>query len=272
MKQIKTALVTGASSGLGQATAARLQAAGYRVYGTSRARAPIPLAGAPWTMLPLDVRCEDSVDRCVDAVLGHEGRIDVLVNNAGHALVGAVEETSLDEARLQMEVNFFGALKMMQAVLPAMRDQGFGRIVNISSVSGVVAFPFLGLYGASKQALEAASEALSHELRGSGVAITLIEPDGMKTGIGFHHPAHEHPDQAPARRRLLARLVESTTSGGTDPAVLADAVLAAVESDAPPLRVVIDEMALRVIEARRMLPPEQFGALIAGMLREAEAA
>jgi short-subunit dehydrogenase len=192
-----------------------------------------------------------------------EGRIDALVNNAGYAFIGAVEETSLDEARAQLETNFFGALRMMQAVLPAMRAQGTGRIVNISSVSGVIAFPFAGAYAASKQALEAMSEALAHELRGCDVRVTLIEPDGMRTAIEFRHPRADHAILAARRRRIVDLLTQLTTTAGNDPDLLACVVANAIASDDPPLRVVVGEQARRMIEARRTLSEAEFGAMVA---------
>jgi NAD(P)-dependent dehydrogenase (short-subunit alcohol dehydrogenase family) len=259
----KVVLVTGASSGLGRATAALLAAGGIRVYGTSRTPARDDLG---WPMLPLDVRSNSSVAACVAQVLMREGRIDALVNNAGYAFVGAVEETSLDETRAQLETNFFGALRMMQAVLPAMQAQGSGRIVNISSLAGAVAFPFLGAYAASKQALEAMSEALAHELRGSDVRVTLLEPDGMRTAIGFHHPRVEHPTLGPRRRHVLGLLQHATTGAGNDPELLARAVADAIASPAPPLRIVIGEGARRMIAARRTMSEAEFGALIAAQI------
>ncbi|HVJ52207.1 MAG TPA: SDR family NAD(P)-dependent oxidoreductase [Aliidongia sp.] len=260
----KVVLVTGASSGLGQATAAFLAGRGHRVYGTSRKPSPVDTG---WPMLTLDVCSDASVAACVAEIERREGRIDALVNNAGHAFVGAIEETSLDEAKAQFETNFFGALRMMRAVLPLMRARDRGRIVNVSSLAGAVPFPFLGLYGASKHALEAVSESLDYELAGTGIRVTILEPDGMRTAIGFHHPKAEHPVLAEPRRRLLALLEAGTSTGGQDPLVLAREVARAIEDEVPPLRIVIGEMANQIIAARRSMPEASFRRMISESVR-----
>ncbi|WP_437545017.1 SDR family NAD(P)-dependent oxidoreductase [Sorangium sp. So ce367] len=258
------ALVTGASSGLGRATATLLAARGYRVFGASRD--PSRAAGAPFPLLPLDVREDASVAACVAEVLGAAGRIDALVNNAGYAFVGAVEETSLDEARGQMETNYFGALRMMRAVLPEMRRRKAGRIVNISSLAGVVPPPFLGAYAASKHALEAISESLAIEVRPRGIHVSLIELDGMRTGIPFAHPARPEPDHAAPRARMLGRLERMTRETGDDPSLLARCVLEALSSDAPRLRYVVGEHAAALIDARRRLSEAEYAREVVARL------
>jgi len=257
----KVVLVTGASSGLGYAIAQRLTYLGHRVYGTSRK--PDTVADTAWPMLTLDVCNDVSVQTCVAEIQAHEGRIDALVNNAGHAFVGAIEETDIDAAKAQFETNVFGALRMMLTVLPLMRAQGTGHIVNISSLAGIVPFPFLGIYGASKHSLEAISESLDYELRDTGIRVTLMEPDGMQTSIGFHHPRSGHPALADKRRRLLRQLEINTRENGIAPGVLAQAVADAIESDEPPLRIVIGDMAKEMIDARRAMPEASFRQMLA---------
>src|SRR4051812_10373728 len=159
----RVAIVTGVSSGIGNATARALTARGYRVFGTARSAASSLPAGTERVLL--DVRDEASIDAGVAEVLARAGRIDLLVNNAGGAVVGAVEETSLEQARDLFDVNFFGAMRMTQAVLPAMRAQRSGRIVFISSLLGLLPAPFSGLYSASKHAVEGLAESLDHETR-----------------------------------------------------------------------------------------------------------
>src|SRR5690606_35507590 len=159
----KVVLITGASSGLGRATARLLAERGYRVFGTSR-RPPADAPTGGVEPLALDVCADASVAACVQTVLARAGRIDALINNAGYELGGALEEATLEEAQRQFETNFFGAVRMIRAVLPAMRRQGGGRIVNVSSLAGLAPVPFLGLYSASKFALEGYSEALRHEV------------------------------------------------------------------------------------------------------------
>jgi NAD(P)-dependent dehydrogenase (short-subunit alcohol dehydrogenase family) len=171
----KVALVTGASSGIGRAIVQLLAGQGMRVFGTSRS----PDA----ELIRLDVTDDASVTQAVQSVLQGTDHLDVLVNNAGYALVGALEETSIAEAQAQFDTNLFGVLRMIRAVLPAMRRQGSGRIVNISSVAGIVPLPFQGIYAASKHALEGYTETLDHEVRQFGIRAALIEPTFTKTAI-----------------------------------------------------------------------------------------
>src|SRR5437588_7395048 len=176
------ALVTGVSSGIGNATARTLIGRGYRVFGTARSESsPMP---ARVERVLLDVRDGASIEAGVREVLTKAGRIDLLVNNAGGGMVGAIEETSLEQAQRLFDVNFFGAVRMTQAVLPAMRAQRSGRIVFISSIVGFLPAPFMGFYAASKHALEGLAESLDHETRTLGIRAALVEPGFMRTNIG----------------------------------------------------------------------------------------
>jgi|YNPNPStandDraft_1061719.scaffolds.fasta_scaffold08242_5 NAD(P)-dependent dehydrogenase (short-subunit alcohol dehydrogenase family) len=178
-------LITGASSGIGKACAEHLARRGYLVYGTSR-NAPFPPTppgpGQP-VLIQMDVTQDDSVRRAVDLAVRELGRLDVVVNNAGFAIAGAVEDTSIEEAKSQLETNFFGVLRVCRAVLPVMRSQGEGLIVNIGSLGGVMALPFQALYSASKFAVAGLTEALRLEVRPLGIRVTRIEPGDMRTGI-----------------------------------------------------------------------------------------
>ncbi|NUP04516.1 MAG: SDR family NAD(P)-dependent oxidoreductase [Polyangiaceae bacterium] len=251
----QTVLVTGASTGIGRAIATRLSSAGHRVIGTSRD--PSRVDKTPYPLLQLDVRDDASVARCVAGV----GPVDALVNNAGYAFVGAVEETSIAEAKAQMETNCFGALRMMHAVLPAMRSCGAGRIVVISSISGVVPPPFLGAYAASKHAIEAFTESLSHEVRDCGVRLTLVELDSMRTGITFTRPERADQRHDVPRGRMLRRL-EHGSAHGDDPALVAEAVVEILARESPPLRWLVGERTVQVVEARRKLPEPAFAELV----------
>src|SRR5207344_1189963 len=174
------ALVTGASSGIGEATAKRLAAAGYKVYGTSRRRA-LP-DQRNFEMLPLDVTSDESVAAAVSELIRREGRIDLLVNNAGFGVApGGAEESSIEQAKAVFETNLFGLLRMTRAVLPHMRRQGSGRIINIGSVLGFLPMPYGALYAATKHAIEGYSESLDHELRTRGIRVSVIEPAYTKT-------------------------------------------------------------------------------------------
>src|ERR1700759_1228852 len=174
-------LVTGASSGIGLACATYLAGRGYRVYGTSR-RAGNSQGGSV-AMLTADVTDDQSVEEAVAAVLEREGRLDIVVNNAGMGIAGPVENTSIEEARRQLEVNFFGAFRVCRAVLPALRSQRSGYIVNIGSIGGLIAIPYQAMYSASKFALEGLSEPLRMEVRPFGVKVVIIEPGDHKTAI-----------------------------------------------------------------------------------------
>lgn len=172
---ISVALVTGASSGIGEATAERLAKAGYKVYGTSR-RA-VQAGQRSFEMLSLDVTSDESVEVVVKEVIKREGRIDLLVNNAGFGVApAAAEESSIDQAKAIFDTNFFGIVRMTRAVLPYMREQGSGRIINIGSVLGFLPVPYAALYTATKHAVAGYSESLDHELRTRGIRVSVIEP------------------------------------------------------------------------------------------------
>ena len=177
----RVVLVTGASSGIGLACAAYLAGRGFRVYGTSRRAA----AGSPGnvTMLTADITDDRSVEQAIVTVLDREGRLDIVVNNAGMGIAGPVESTSIEQAKGQFEVNFFGAFRVCRAVLPAMRRQRSGYIINIGSIGGLLAIPYQSMYSASKFALEGLSEALRMEVRPFGIRVVIIEPGDHKTAL-----------------------------------------------------------------------------------------
>lgn len=187
MSQPKVVFVTGISSGIGRATAERFAQRGCKVFGSvrnvSKAEA---IPGVEF--VEMDVRDAISVQRAIDTLVAKAGRIDVLVNNAGGTLLGAVEETSVAEAQSLFDTNVFGILRTTQAVLPHMRQQRFGRIINVSSVLGFLPAPYMGLYAASKHAVEGLSETLDHEVRNFGIRVVLIEPSYTKTHLDLNAP------------------------------------------------------------------------------------
>src|SRR5215469_12347627 len=209
MSQEKVAVITGVSSGIGRAIAGLLSQIGFRVFGSARAivEPKVPLEEVE--LLSLDVRDDDSVRSCVRTAVDRAGRIDALVNNAGYTLIGSLEETTIEEAKQLFETNFFGVLRMTQAVLPLMRGQGSGRIINIGSVVGFVPAPYQGIYCASKHALEGYSESLDHEVRQFGIRISVIEPGFTKTRISQNSQLVNHrlDTYTPMRNRVL-RAVE----------------------------------------------------------------
>src|SRR5438093_5593499 len=176
------ALVTGASSGIGKATALALVEAGFDVVGTSRNASGVTQRDGV-TFLELDVTSDGSVTAAVRSVIERFGRIDVLVNNAGTGAAGAAEESSVAQAQRVFDTNFFGVIRMTRAVLPHMRAQGSGRIVNISSVLGLIPAPYMAIYAATKHAIEGYSESVDHEVREHGVRVLLVEPACARTGF-----------------------------------------------------------------------------------------
>jgi NAD(P)-dependent dehydrogenase (short-subunit alcohol dehydrogenase family) len=254
MPEQKVVLITGASSGVGQSTARLLARSDYKVFGTSRKPADAETIPAV-EMLPLDVRSEESVRACVEVVSGRGGRLDVLINNAGHELAGSLEELSLEEARAQFETNFFGVVRMIDAVLPLMRRQKRGRIINVSSLAGLSPIPFMGMYSASKFALEGYTEALRLEVKPFHVHVSLAEPAFLDTPMKSHRRvgANRIADYDPWRGRALDA-VRAYEEKGPGPDLVAEALLQIVSSETPRLRYLIGQQARSVARLRRFLP------------------
>jgi NAD(P)-dependent dehydrogenase (short-subunit alcohol dehydrogenase family) len=254
----RVALVTGASSGFGQATAALLAKHGFQVFGTGRT--PKPDSAGTYDMLPLDVGSETSVQTCVQTILRRTGRIDLLVNNAGFAQGGALEENSLDDARAQFETNVFGVLRMLKAVLPVMRQQGSGKIITVSSIFGVVAMPYLGLYAASKFALEGMMEGLQDELRPFQIRVSLVEPMAFRTHFAAQPPAIPLAVYEPAHLSMM-RFIGEAVAQGPDPEGVARRIVQLATSSRPPLRSYVGPRAGLLVALRRWLPSQAFERL-----------
>jgi short-subunit dehydrogenase len=240
--EVGTALVTGASSGIGRATALALARAGYRVFGTSRKAVPSP--GERITMLVCDVTDEKSVERAVAEVLKRGAGIDLLVNNAGIGLLGGAEESSSGQAKALFDVNVFGVLRVTNAVLPTMRRQGKGRIINMSSILGLIPAPYNALYAATKHAIEGYSESLDHEVRAFGVRVVLIEPGLTRTSF---EESITRPDRVDAlydsERSRMATLMRRGIEAGDAPEVVAEAVVKAATARNPRLRYTAGKLA-----------------------------
>lgn len=250
----KVALVTGASSGIGEATAQRLTSAGYKVYGTSRRGAP---AGQrSFEMLSLDVTSDGSVEAVINDVMRLEGRIDLLVNNAGFGVApGGAEESSLDQARSIFETNFFGVVRMTRAVVPHMRRQGYGRIINIGSVLGFLPMPYGALYAATKHAIEGYSESLDHELRTRGIRVSVIEPAYTKTQFDANLLEPDSKlDEYREVRAVVGRTLREVMAAADEPGVVADAVLKAAIAARPKVRYTAAGLASRLRWLRRFAP------------------
>ena len=252
----RVVLITGASSGIGRATAELLASRGHRIFGGVRGPATTrQLAGVEF--VPLDVREEASVNACVEEVLSRAGRIDVLINNAGVNLVGAIEETSIGQAQALFDTNVIGVLRMIQAVLPGMRRQGAGQIVNISSILGLLPAPFMGVYASTKHAIEGLAESLDHEVRPLGIRVVLIEPHYIKTNLDARAAQAEGRIEAyAAQRRRTAAAITHNTSAAPEPRVVAEEVLRSIEG-AFRMRRPIGQAAL-LSWLRRLLPAAMF--------------
>ena len=253
----KVVLVTGASSGLGRATAVMLAGQGHRVFGTSRRPSSGVLPGVE--MLVLDVREDASVDEAVRGVLNRAGRIDVLVNNAGYLLSGAIEETTIEEAKAQFDTNFFGAVRMVGAVLPSMRAHGGGRIVNIGSLAGLIGVPFEGFYSASKHAIEGYTASLRHEVRPFGIHVSMVEPGFFRSELSGakQAPALAAPGYEAARGRAMASF-EAAIDHGPDPALVAAAIARIIVTQGPRLHYRVGRDAAWVPVMMALLPQTMF--------------
>jgi NAD(P)-dependent dehydrogenase (short-subunit alcohol dehydrogenase family) len=250
----KVALVTGASSGIGKATAERLAKAGFEVYGTSRRTAQ---AGErSFDMLTLDVTSDASVEAAVAEVMQRSGRIDLLVNNAGFGVAPAgAEESSIEQARSIFDTNFFGIVRMTRAVVPRMRLQGSGRIINIGSVLGFLPMPYGALYAATKHAIEGYSESLDHELRTRGIRVSVIEPAYTKTQFdtNFLEPDSKL-DEYREIRAAVGRRLNEVMAAADQPVVVAEVVLEAAIASHPKLRYTAGGLANRLRLLRRFAP------------------
>ena len=247
------ALVTGASSGIGRVTAQALLREGYKVFGTSRK----PLADAPdgVSMLVCDVTDDRSVQAAVDDIMVRAGRIDLLVNNAGIGLLGGAEESSVAQARALFDVNVFGVLRVTNAILPVMRRQRKGRIINISSILGLIPAPYNALYASTKHALEGYSESLDHEVRTQGIRVVLVEPGVTRTAFEENITRPDRPLSAYDKARANAeKLMREIVERGDAPEVVADMVVKAANAASPKRRYTAGRMAKQVRFIRRFFP------------------
>lgn len=247
------ALVTGASSGIGLVTAQALRRDGYRVFGTSRK--PMPDTADGITMLICDVTDDASVQTVVDDVSSRAGRIDLLVNNAGIGLLGGAEESTTAQAKAVFDVNVFGVMRMTNAVLPLMRRQRSGRIVNLSSILGMIPAPYNAFYASTKHAVEGYSESLDHEVRTQGIRIVLVEPGGTRTSFEDNITRADRPlaiyDTARANAEKLMREI---IVKGDAPELVAEAVVRAANAVSPKRRYTVGKTAGQVRFIRRFLP------------------
>jgi NAD(P)-dependent dehydrogenase (short-subunit alcohol dehydrogenase family) len=262
----KVALVTGASAGIGRACAATLHQAGWIVVGASRRGT----AQGGWRGLVMDVDDEVSVCDGVRSVVRAQGRIDALVASAGWGVAGAIEHTSLEEAKAQLETNFWGSVRVVQAILPVMRAQGGGRIVLMSSIGGTLGIPFQAFYSASKFALEGFGEALAYEVEPFGVAVTLVEPGNVRTDFTANRRMASASAADDVYRAALTKAVtvmQHDELNGVPAHDVAVAVRRILEARRPPRRASVGKAAERVaVLAKRLLPFRVFEAAAKGSL------
>lgn len=254
----RVALVTGASTGIGKAAAVALVANGFDVIGTSRnASTAAPIDGV--TFFDLDVASDSSVEAFVAEVMATRGRIDVLVNNAGVGAAGAAEESSVEQSQKLFDVNVFGVIRVTNAVLPIMRAQKSGRIVNLSSVVGIMPQPYMAVYSATKHAIEGYSESLDHELREFGVRVAVVEPAWTSTSFEANSIQPDQPLPVYAeRRRVFEEYVAGAVRDGDDPSVVAKAIVAAATDKNPKVRYAGSPRTASVSTMRRLVPVRMF--------------
>ena len=277
MKAESVALVTGSSSGIGFETALHLARNGYKTYASMRnlekskditqvaTREKLPVE-----VVQLDVDEDSSVKQAVDKIVATEDqRIDVLVNNAGYGLLGALEDLSIEEIKEQFETNFFGVVRMTQQVLPIMRKQNNGTIVNVSSVGGRIGIPGLSAYHSTKFALEGLSESISYELEPFGIRVVVIEPGVIRTNIMNSSVLAKKAQDTKSPYFLSIQQLEKSfklamenTSVSSPPEEVAKVVLQAVTSQSPKLRYAVGNDAYSLIQAKTMMSDIEFGGLI----------
>lgn len=274
MQEEKVALVTGSSTGIGFETSLAFARDGFYTYATVRkveeSKQMTEIAKndrLPLQVMQLDVNNDESVIEAFNIIVDEKKRIDVAVNNAGYALTGPCEETSMDEIRAQFETNFFGAVRVMQAVIPIMRKQGSGRIVNITSMGGRIAIPLDSIYHGTKFALEGLSESVQYELEPFGIKIILIEPGAVGSNFWKNLKRADKVPQSTDSpygqiENKMSEALKQIVQNTIHPSEVAKAILEAVTSDNPDFRYVVGKDATTILEARTSMSDREFQKLI----------
>jgi NAD(P)-dependent dehydrogenase (short-subunit alcohol dehydrogenase family) len=266
MERVRVVLITGTSAGIGQEAAGQLAGRGWTVVGASRRGT----AGVGWDPLVMDVDDDESVQSGVDGVMAAHGRLDAVVACAGWGLSGPVEQTPIGEAKAQVETNFWGVVRVVQAALPVMRRQGSGRLVLVSSIGGIVGIPFQAYYSASKFALEGYGESLAYEVAPFGIEVTLIEPGNVRTEFTGSRrkvvpPGGDDPYAAMVTKAV--GLMERDEANGVPASDVATVIAQVLESRRPRRRVSVGKMGERVgIIAKRLIPFRVFERAAKGSL------
>lgn len=259
----KVVLITGASSGIGKSIATFLTEKGYKVYGTSRSTKNID--DFPFSLIALDVLKIDTIKTAVEFIIKKEGKLDVLVNNAGMGITGPIEDTPTDKMRAVFNTNFFGAIDVMKAVLPQMRKQKSGTIINVTSIAGYMGLPFRGIYSASKSALEIVTEATSMEVKNFGINLVNVAPGDFATNIAagrYHTPVF---DNSAYKENYQANLdlMNSHVSGGMNPLEMAKAVFKIINTKNPKIHYKVGGFMEKFsIVLKRILPGKVYEKLL----------
>ncbi len=263
---MKVILVTGATSGFGKLIAEGLTTKGHKVYGTRLPDFKESDVNIGFPLLELDVTSDVSVEHCVAELIKREGRVDVLINNAGVSIAGAIEDTEVDEARWQMEVNFFGPLRMIHAVLPHMRTKNEGRILTMGSIGGHIGLPYQGIYSAAKFGLEAINEALRLELRGSGIDSAVVCPGDFKTGLtgARVYTKNARSSHNAQQMAITMGIAEHEEQNSLDPSMVADIYVQLVDKSSLNVRYIVASAMQRFsLVVKRLLPANMFESIIA---------
>lgn len=262
-KMAKVVFITGGSSGIGKSIGEYLSAKGFIVYGTSRN--PEKVSNSKITLIQLDVRDEKSICKAIDQVVNKEGRIDVLINNAGVGITGAIEEVSTSEILNNFQTNVFGPIAVIKAVLPSMRKQRKGLIINVTSIAGYMGLPFRGYYSSSKGALEIITESLRMELKPFNIEVTNVAPGDFATNIAagrYHAPVIENSPYEEIYRMSLKMMDEHVDSGG-DPAEMAKAIYKIIQTDKPRVRYVVGAPMQKLsLLLKKILPGKMYEKLL----------
>ena len=259
----KVVLITGASSGIGLSTANFLLEKGFVVYGTSRST--VKAASFNFNLIALDVLKVDTIENAVSAILEKEGRLDVLINNAGMGITGPVEDTPTDEMRKVFDTNLFGAVDVMKAVLPQMRKQKSGTIINVTSIAGYMGLPYRGLYSATKGALELVTESVRMEVKNFGIDVVNVAPGDFATNIAagrYHTPVFEDSAYKKVYEANLA-LMDAHVSDGMDPIEMAKTVFRIIETKNPKVHYKVGGFMEKFsIVLKRVLPDKMYEKLL----------
>jgi short-subunit dehydrogenase len=257
----KVILITGASSGIGKITAEYLGDNGLIVYGSSRFPGSYPTP-SNFTMLQMDVTENNTITDTIEYIIKTEGQIDVLINNAGMGIAGNLEYTSIDKAKTQFETNFFGPLRLIRNVLPIMRKQDSGMIINISSIGGLIGLPYQNMYSATKFAIEGLTEALYKELYTTNIKVVLVEPGDFNTDFTARRDIEKKSTESEKFNKVI-NIIEHDENNGQDPIMIAKRILKIINNPKPKLRYTVGALDQKLaVFLKRILPNKLFDLII----------